>query len=131
MSESAVKHLRVLAIDDSPDFLSNLQSFFETMHDFQLIATAASADEGIALVQELHPDLVLMDLQMAGMNGLEATLEIRRSFSEVPVVIITGHEIPGLKQVCHANGAHDCVKKSRLYQDLPNVLAQLLFFRDS
>lgn len=131
MSESAVKHIRVLAIDDSPDFLSNLQSFFETMHDFQLIATAASADEGITLIQELQPDLVLMDLQMAGMNGLEATLEIRRRFSEVPIVIITGHEIPGLKQICHESGAHDCVRKSRLYQDLPDVLARLLLSRDA
>ena len=131
MTQSAVRHTRVLAIDDSPDFLSTLQSFFETTHDFKLIATAGSGYEAIPLIQELHPDLVLMDLQMVGMNGLETTLEIRRRFPGMPVVIITAHELPGLQQVCHENGAHDCVKKSRLYQDLPEVLAKFLISRQS
>jgi CheY-like chemotaxis protein len=131
MAHSAVRHIRVLAIDDSPDFLLNLQSFFETTHDFQLMATAANGHEAITLIHELHPDLVLMDLQMAGMNGLEATSEIRRRFPGVAVVIITAHEIPGLRQICHEKGAYDWVKKSRLYQDLPGVLAKFLVSRQA
>jgi DNA-binding NarL/FixJ family response regulator len=131
MAQSAVRHIRILAIDDSPDFLSSLQSFFETTHDFQLVATAASGYAAIPLIQELHPDLVLMDLQMAEMNGLEATSEIRRRFPGTPVVIITAHEVSGLRQVCHENGAYDCVKKSRLYQDLPGVLAKFLVSRQA
>ncbi|HET8889230.1 MAG TPA: response regulator transcription factor [Candidatus Angelobacter sp.] len=129
MIPSAVRHIRVLAIDDSPEFLSNLESFFETTPDFCLIGTAQSGHEALALVPELHPDLVLMDLQMAGMNGLEATSEIRRRFPGMAVVIVTAHEIPGLRQVCHENGACDFVKKSRLYQDLPDVLARFLISR--
>jgi DNA-binding NarL/FixJ family response regulator len=130
MVESAVRHTRVLAIDDSPEFLSSLQSFFETTPDFQLVGTAQSGFEALALAQELRPDLVLMDLQMAGMNGLEATSEIRRRFPEIMVVIVTAHEIPGLRQVCHENGACDLVKKSRLHKELPDVLAKFLISRD-
>lgn len=129
MIPSAVRNIRVLAIDDSPEFLSNLESFFETTPDFCLIGTARSGHEALALVPELHPDLVLMDLQMAGMNGLEATSAIRRRFPGMAVVIVTAHEIPGLRQVCHENGACDFVKKSRLYQDLPDVLARFLISR--
>lgn len=129
MIPSAVRHIRVLAIDDSPEFLSNLESFFETTPDFCLIGTAQSGHEALALVPELHPDLVLMDLQMEGMNGLEATSAIRRRFPGMAVVIVTAHEIPGLRQVCHENGACDFVKKSRLYQDLPDVLARFLISR--
>jgi FixJ family two-component response regulator len=55
---------------------------------------------------------------------LDATSKIRRRFPEMAVVIVTAHEIPGLRQVCHENGACDFVKKSRLYQDLPDVLAK-------
>lgn len=129
MAQSAVKLTRVLAIDDSPEFLSSLQSFFETTPDFYLVGTAQSGHEALILAQELRPDLVLMDLQMAGMNGLEATLKIRHRFPEVAVVIVTAHEIPGLRQVCHENGACDLVKKSRLYQELPDVLAKFLISR--
>jgi DNA-binding NarL/FixJ family response regulator len=129
MAQSAVKHTRVLAIDDSPEFLSSLQSFFETIPDFCLVGTARSGSEALARVQELQPDLVLMDLQMAGMNGLETTSEIRRHFPGLAVVIVTAHEMPGLRQVCHDNGARDFVKKSRLYQDLPDVLAKFLSSR--
>jgi two-component system, NarL family, response regulator DesR len=129
MAQSAATHTRVLAIDDSPEFLSSLQSFFETTPDFCLVGTARSGSEALALAQELRPDLVLMDLQMAGMSGLEATSEIRHRFPGMAVVIVTAHEIPGLAQVCHENGARDCVKKSRLYQDLPDVLAKFLISR--
>jgi two-component system, NarL family, response regulator DesR len=129
MAQSAVKHTRVLAIDDSPEFLFSLQSFFETTPDFCLVGTALSGSEALALIQKLQPDLVLMDLQMAGMNGLETTSEIRCHFPGLAVVIVTAHEMPGLRQVCHDNGAHDFVRKSRLYQDLPDVLARFLSSR--
>lgn len=124
MVESTVKPARVLAIDDSPEFLSSLQSFFETTPDFCLVGTAQSGYEGLELARKLHPDLVLMDLQMAGMNGLKATAEIRRRFPEMAIVIITAHEMPGLRQICHRSGACDVIKKSRLHQDLPDVLAK-------
>ena len=126
MSPSALKCVRVVAIDDSPEFLSSLESFFEITPDFQLVATAQDGYGALALAEQLHPDLVLIDLQMAGMSGLEATQEIRRRFPEIVVVIITGHELPGLQQICHNHGACDLVKKSRLYQDLPGVLARFL-----
>ena len=131
MVQSAVRHTRVLAVDDSPEFLLSLQSFFDTTPDFCLVGTAHSGDEGLVLTRELHTDLVLMDLQMAGMSGLEATAEIRRRFPGTVVVIITAHEIPGLQQICHESGACDLVKKSRLYQDLPAVLARFLGSRET
>lgn len=131
MSQSALRCVRVVAIDDSPEFLSSLQSFFETTPDFQLVATAQDGQGALALAEQFHPDLALIDLQMAGMSGLEATQEIRRRFPEIVVVIITGHELPGLRQICHNHGACDLVKKSRLYQDLPDMLARFLSSRRS
>ena len=124
MTQIALQHCRVVAVDDSPEFLSSLQSFFESTSDFQLVATAADGLGALALVEQLHPDLVLMDLQMTGMSGLEATAEIRRRFPEVVVVIITAHEFPGLRQVCCDGGARDVIKKSMLHQQLPDVLAK-------
>ena len=131
MLQSALQYCRVVAVDDSPEFLSNLRSFFESASDFQLVATAGDGRGALALVEQFHPDLVLMDLQMAGMSGLEATAEIRRRFPKTVVVIITAHEFPGLRQICCDGGAHDVVKKSMLHHELPDVLAKFLSSRGS
>ncbi|HET9839570.1 MAG TPA: response regulator [Candidatus Angelobacter sp.] len=126
MPPSAVRYARVLAIDDSPEFLSILNVFFDANPDLKLVGTAQNGREALRLVEELHPDLVLMDLQMAEMNGLEATSEIRSRFPEIEVVIVTAHDIPGLRQVCCDNGASDFIAKPRLHRELPDVLARFL-----
>jgi len=126
MPLSTARHARVLAIDDSPEFLAVIHSFFDAKPNFKLVATAQSGLDAVRLVEELHPDLVLMDLQMAGMNGLEATSEIRSRFPETQVVIITGYDIPGLRQICCDSGAADFVAKPRLNRELPDVLARFL-----
>ena len=126
MPLSTARHARVLAIDDSPEFLAVIHSFFDAKPNFQLVATAQSGLEAVRLVEELHPDLVLMDLQMAGMNGLEATSAIRSRFPETEVVIVTAYEVPGLRQICCDNGAADLVAKPRLNRELPDVLARFL-----
>jgi len=126
MPTSTARHARVLAIDDSPEFLAVIHSFFDAKPNFQLVATAQSGLDAVRLVEELHPDLVLMDLQMAGMNGLEATSEIRSRFPETQVVIITGYDIPGLRQIFCDSGAADFVAKPRLNRELPDVLARFL-----
>lgn len=131
MVQNTVKQARVLAIDDSREFLSSLKSFFEDTPDFCLVGTAQSGYEGLELARTLHPDLVLMDLQMEGMNGLEATSRIRNRFPEMAVVIITAHEVPSLRQVCHTSGACDLVRKSKLYQELPDALAKFLTSRQA
>lgn len=131
MAQSAVRQTRVLAIDDSSEFLSSLQSFFETTPDFCLVGTAGSGREGIELAQTLRPDLVLMDLQMAGMSGLETTSLIRDRFPTMTVVIITSHEMPGLSQVCRDHGAYDFVRKPRLDRELPDALARFLVSRQA
>ena len=90
---------------------------------------AADGDEAVVLALETMPAAIVMDVSMPRMNGLEATSEIRHRFPGMAVVIVTAHEVPGLQQVCHENGARDFVKKSRLYQDLPDVLEKFLISR--
>lgn len=126
MVQSEIRNARVLAVDDSPEFLSSLKAFFQNTHDCELVGTAGSGQEALTLLQELCPDVVLMDLQMAGMNGLEATLEIHRRFPGIAVVIITAHDFPWLRDVCHHSGACDFVPKSKLDERLPDVLARLV-----
>ena len=129
MLQCGVKHLRILVVDDSPAFVRTLCAFLENYPNVKIVGTASNASQAFVTIRELQPDLVLMDLQMAGMNGLEATSEIRRRFPGMAVVIVTAHEVPGLQEVCYKNGAFDFVKKSKLYQELPAMLARFLIAR--
>jgi two-component system, NarL family, nitrate/nitrite response regulator NarL len=68
----------------------------------------------------------LIDLQMPGMNGLEATSVLRRRYPDTHVILVTMHDTPELRQASLEGGACGFVAKSRLGQDLPAVLEQVV-----
>ena len=68
---------RVLIIDDHPLFRRGLSQLLELARSFALVGEAASGQEGIELAKNLEPDLILLDLNMKGMNGLETLRTMR------------------------------------------------------
>ena len=126
MLQCAAKYLRILVVDDSPAFVRTLCAFFENDPKVEIVGTASSGHQALVTVGELQPDLVLMDLQMPGMSGLEATRALSRRFPTIPVVMVTAHDMPGLRQVCKDSGAYDFATKDRLSTELPAILAQML-----
>jgi len=122
---------RVLAVDDSPAFLHTLCSFLEGDPVFEIVATAHSGQEAIGAVKRSSPHVVLMDLQMPGMNGLEATVELHQHFPELPVIILTAHDLPMLREACREHGAYAFVTKGQLSRHLPPLLAKALLSRGS
>lgn len=80
--------MRVLLADDHALFRAGLTSLLSAW-GVQVIGQAANGNEAIARARELHPDLVLMDINMPGLNGLEATRAIKAEFSDIKVIILT------------------------------------------
>ena len=124
MPQIDAKHVRVLAVDDSPAFLHTLCSLLEGDPIFEIVATAQSGREALSAVKQCCPQVVLMDLQMPEMNGLEATVELHNFFPELPVIILTAHDLPTLREACIKHGAYGFVTKARLSQQLPALLAR-------
>lgn len=81
--------LRLLIVDDHPVFRFGLKALLEEEPDFEVVAEASSGEEAIRLARELDPDVVLMDITMARMNGIEATREIVRENASAGVLIVT------------------------------------------
>ncbi len=79
--------LRVLLVDDQELFRDIARKMFSRSDDFEVIAEAEDGLDAVNAYPELNPDLVLMDVQMARMNGLEATREILKGDPEARVVI--------------------------------------------
>lgn len=80
--------MRVLLADDHALFRAGLVSLLNAW-GVQMIGQAANGNEAIARAREFHPDLVLMDINMPGLNGLEATRVIKTEFPDIKVIILT------------------------------------------
>jgi two-component system, NarL family, response regulator LiaR len=121
------KTARTVIVDDSQTFLHTICSFFEDDPAIQVIATAENAQDGLVLAEKLRPDLVLMDLVMPGMSGLDAVLVLRSKFPLTRVILMTAHAItPELLKAAKKRGAQGFVSKSNLSEELPALLAKIM-----
>ncbi|MFF1876598.1 response regulator [Leifsonia sp. NPDC058230] len=83
-------HIRVAIVDDQPLFASGMQMLIEAQTDLDCVGTATNGEESLALVDRVRPDIVMMDLRMPVLNGIEATrlLLAGRGPAETPRVIV-------------------------------------------
>ena len=84
--------IRVLIADDHPLFREGMRGRLDRVADVTVVGEAASGDEAVELARELSPHVVLMDIKMPGLNGIEATREILRANSRVGVLMLTMFE---------------------------------------
>jgi DNA-binding NarL/FixJ family response regulator len=82
----------VLIVDDHRCFADLLSAALSTVDGIRCLGTAASAAEGIAMVKELAPSVVVMDIQMPGTDGLVATRRLREASPATAVAVVTGHQ---------------------------------------
>lgn len=121
----APKRIRILIADDSETFRIACRMLLARMRHLDVVAAANDGEQALRLVARTRPDLVLMDLRMPGLNGLEATRQIRATFPVTRVLLITLHASEGLKAASHAAGADGFIAKRDLRAALPGLLAHL------
>src|SRR5215210_8898774 len=85
-------NIRILIADDHALFRGGLNALFLSVSDTEVVGEAATGEEAVALAADLHPDVVLMDIQMPGINGIEATRAIVRNSSHAGVIVVTMFE---------------------------------------
>ena len=114
--------IRVLLVDDHAILREGLRALLSYYDDVEVVGEAQDGAESVVRVDELRPDIVLMDIAMPGMNGLEATRQIRLKHPEIRVVILTQHEDPQYVLPLLQAGASGFVSKRALGTDLINAL---------
>ncbi len=81
--------IRIMIVDEHPMVRRGLASFLSSTPDLELVAEARDGEEAIMYCDKVHPDVVLMDLMMPRMNGIEATKAIKERCPEVQVIALT------------------------------------------
>jgi DNA-binding NarL/FixJ family response regulator len=81
----------VLVADDNPGVRKALCRLFEVEKDYEVCAEASNGEEVIALAKKHKPDLIILDLSMPGMHGLDAAAELKKIMPEIPIILFTVH----------------------------------------
>jgi len=121
----APKRIRVLIADDSVVFRSAVVRLLDGLPQVETVGIAEDGVHALVLVASTRPDLVLMDMNMPRLNGLQATRRSRAGFPEVHVIMITLHDFEELKVASLAAGAERLILKRNLGHELPGALAQI------
>lgn len=117
-----MRPVRVLTVDDQPIFLRAARALISSTPGFDLVGEAASGVEALRAARALKPDLVLLDVRMPGLDGIETARRLTASGSSAVLVLVSGHEVEDVRDLAQECGAADLVVKERLR---PGLLRKL------
>jgi DNA-binding NarL/FixJ family response regulator len=109
--------LHVLVVDDQAPFRSAMKAVLRRTEEFELVGEAANGLEAIALADELDPALVLMDINMPEMNGIEATRRLVSDHPDVVVILCSTYDAGDLPPDVATSGARAYLNKEHLGAD--------------
>ena len=122
--------LKVLVVDDHKMIRDGIKSILQKEKSYEVIGEASNGVEALKIINNKEVDLVIMDIQMPNMDGLEATEYIRRDtrYDQMPIVAMSAHAMEGDREISLQNGMDDHITKpidpSLLYTTLNYWLGQ-------
>ena len=122
-----VQTIRVLIIDDYEMVREELTALLETFPEFEVVSTASDGRMAVTLCRMYKPDVVLMDLHMSNMDGIEATRLIRQEFPSIQVVILSMSMDPNSIYEVLKAGAISYLSKSGKISDVPIALSNAYY----
>lgn len=113
-----MENIRILIVDDHAVVRQGLAAMLTPRYGLQIIGEAANGRTAVELARTLRPDVITMDLQMPEMDGIEATLAIRREDTDVPILVLTSFNEDGQAAAIMAAGASGYILKDSSADEL-------------
>jgi DNA-binding NarL/FixJ family response regulator len=120
------RKIRVVVADDSRTALRAVCAYLEFEGRFEIVGTASDGLSLLRQAERFRPDLVLTDLSMPQMTGLEAVAQLRKSFPDLRILIFTELNGVSLRAACLQSGADGFVEKSRMPEGLMEEVRRIL-----
>lgn len=131
MNTTDASPLRILLVDDSPTFLDAATHALAADPRIEIVGKALSGQEGMDLVAQAQPDLVLMDVAMPHLNGFEATRLIKAQPNAPRIVILTSYDLPHYRTAAQTAGADSFINKADFGTLMLPLIETVLAERDS
>ena len=119
------KRITVLLAEDHEIVRQGLRKLLEAESDLEVVGEAATGRQAVALTKKLHPDVVVMDIAMPRLNGLEATRQIRQAFPETKVLVLSAHSDDAYVEEATAVGAAGFLLKQTSSHVLATAIRQV------
>lgn len=117
-------NIRVLIVDDHDVVREGLRGFLRTAEDFEIVGEASNGRQAVDVCGVLRPDVVLMDLKMPIMDGVEATAKIRQLYPDVQVVILTSFDEDDLvERGLRAGAIGYLIKSANIHETIASIRA--------
>jgi two-component system response regulator DctR len=123
------KTFRVIVIEDDPMVQEVNRQFIERVPSFQVVGTAGNGAEGVELINQLQPDLVVMDVFMPVLDGVKTIQQLRQANKPVDVIVITAAKDKSTIQAMLRNGAMDYIIKPFKFERMQQALQNYRNFR--
>jgi DNA-binding NarL/FixJ family response regulator len=117
---------KILLADDHEVVRRGVRTLLHSPSDWDVCGEAENGQQAVEKALELKPDLVILDISMPVMNGIEAARRIHQSAPTVKIVMFSMHDSPQIAQQAAEAGANACLLKSDAASDLQKVVARLL-----
>jgi DNA-binding NarL/FixJ family response regulator len=122
VKQDKVKNVRLLIVDDHEIFRRGLRALLEPYSEWQICGEAVDGFDAVKQCKLLKPDVVVMDVSMPGLNGLEAARLILNETPGIHIVIITQHDSPQIRSAAREAGAEAFVTKSAVGSELVSAI---------
>jgi DNA-binding NarL/FixJ family response regulator len=116
----------ILIVDDDPNIRKHTRDFFERQTQYSVCGEAVDGLDAIEKARQLHPDLIILDMSMPRMNGLQAARILRQMMKDVPIVLFTLHASAIVLSEVQAMGVSSVVSKSHGFDGLRKQVESLL-----